>query len=1442
MPAFPMDTLVEYYIEALFDGYATSDEYRYSPTYLPAGIPHGTNTQYFTPPVSGFFSYVVRPYMSNFDVLKLTGTVPNINLEQQSDWVWQGIIDFGINTATNPTLALSGFSRYTGTNYWPTANTWADIYQTRTTIPMFNIMYPGETNALTMAGEHVGQYVFRFDEKKITYILHRCAFQDFNVWYADDQYFTESWSYDEGIKLTTNNFNDWPGTSYIPWPVEDFKSWPVGTNWAPGEVQGSAGWIINQAKIIWHLDNDKGCQLRNDHTTLPYIRPTQLTQTEGVGNFNFEYRCIDTNHYPTLYWAATNWGNTQLRARFRATEVPVNQSGLSFGKCHLSLYQRYNGPNSYYELRVEQTDLNQRQLRLYRKNGPGDPVFLTTLESWGGTIESWHDLDWIVWTAGGGQVSHEVIRDGGVRSYFENGGGLTTQTGAFGIDTTDADIQVDNVRGGWGQLQYFHSWYNPYYTNTVNRQQWRAKYCYINNDYARFRDPTPDDGAFLRSPLLPHGVSRIRFRHKDTGSSLYTYKFKVQWSNTGSDNDGDWTDIRSVGPVSGNWMTLNIWTNIPLNNIYVRVRVDPTSDYGFFLDEMSIRPSYSAPVPAMYENFSDGVADNWTNPGGWWYCTTNATNSTYSRPGYTETPLSFDIQTATYNDRDILSQDYVWKSRTSIVSRTQTRFITVSVPFQESGTNENTRTAYARVKHTGGKGSLVFDNIVFDSWHGKDVVSSNNQWRAWEAWLVDDGSGTNNYLELSQSRSYIENYTAGVQRVRSADQTNGIGVITFHTSRYSADSPPCVYEVQWVTDTNEPIWNVLRTYTNDSHALPSWKYHSVALETNETAYIQIVHTSPDFRARLLIDDFKITGYSARDEFNWVVYNGLVTHSQSNDIWLSGPINPVWTTGRDPIERSAYINHGSGTYADTPELMDKFQAHVQSSKMPRGIGEISFWYKKWENTPSLPATMSIKVAPSYTLPEVQWTEIATITNIVAGEWRYFRELFYDATNRFVRFYAGLAPSNRICIDDLLIMEPLGADLIVSDLVTDPAIPLDGEPVYIQANLGQYLLDVTVTNVELRYVVGTNNWAAWDPGTAINMSMVTNNPMAGTYTWRADTPIPGYAVDTTVQYYLFCEFDGRFADRGGSPKSYKTFVNPSHYEPTDYNELYGGTNSIPYYIVFSCLPGAVWINELNTTDGIGFLTTTYLNEFIELCGPNSVDIANWRIEIINQNAATVAVYQLASNASISNTTAEGYGFWVLGDSGVANTDLIFTNTVPGGAGGADQSMPEPVGGVKLVRSMGAVEYQVCYGEGLGHPPNLLDFEYIGDDPAFNPENMLEWWSGSLQRTGYVDTGTNWLHTNGSHTPGALNTNQYVPPPTGVVIITLTDMRLLGATIELDYTQVGSATPSAPWYSTNLVADSWAELTNYNGPTESSGTYTVTFDLPTNYPVYFYKIVNP
>ncbi len=66
--------------------------------------------------------------------------------------------------------------------------------------------------------------------------------------------------------------------------------------------------------------------------------------------------------------------------------------------------------------------------------------------------------------------------------------------------------------------------------------------------------------------------------------------------------------------------------------------------------------------------------------------------------------------------------------------------------------------------------------------------------------------------------------------------------------------------------------------------------------------------------------------------------------------------------------------------------------------------------------------------------------------------------------------------------------------------------------------------------------------------------------------------------------------------------------------------GATFFSPYFWVYSCLPGEVFLNEFNLRDHGGAIK---LSPFVELCAPVDLDIAGWRVEATGSSTAGTEV---------------------------------------------------------------------------------------------------------------------------------------------------------------------------------------------------------------------------
>jgi hypothetical protein len=330
-----------------------------------------------------------------------------------------------------------------------------------------------------------------------------------------------------------------------------------------------------------------------------------------------------------------------------------------------------------------------------------------------------------------------------------------------------------------------------------------------------------------------------------------------------------------------------------------------------------------------------------------------------------------------------------------------------------------------------------------------------------------------------------------------------------------------------------------------------------------------------------------------------------------------------------------------------------------------------------------------------------------------------------------------------------------------------------------------------------------------------------------TYETTSAIPGQSIDTTVQYYVQAEFDGLFS-HAASPKCHKRFTNPAWYYPVDLNDRFA-TSTVPYYIVFSCYPKEVWINEFNVTNDV-LIMGVPVTQYVELAGVAGSDITRWQLEVFETNMAYAGLYRISTPTVLANES-NGYGFWVLGENTMSEADKYLTNGIP------------VHGGVRLVRSMGAYEHAICFGESDGAKAMTNNpaerFQWVGADG--------DWFIASpvaLEGTGenlYDFSASDWKNDSWVFTPGALNHNQtleknIVPPDVEVIGFWMTS-----SNVWIVCTGSNGWHPT-PWYSTNLLSPGggWSQVTDFDTQ-DGDGVHTQTFDLVGGYTQCFYKVVS-
>jgi hypothetical protein len=256
--------------------------------------------------------------------------------------------------------------------------------------------------------------------------------------------------------------------------------------------------------------------------------------------------------------------------------------------------------------------------------------------------------------------------------------------------------------------------------------------------------------------------------------------------------------------------------------------------------------------------------------------------------------------------------------------------------------------------------------------------------------------------------------------------------------------------------------------------------------------------------------------------------------------------------------------------------------------------------------------------------------------------------------------------------------------------------------------------------------------------------------------------------------------------------------------------------------------VWINEVN----YGYTSSDKTNEFVELCGVDGSDIRSWSIFLANLNTNIYGIYTITNQNAFGNVT-NGYGFWILGDSNVANRSMIFTN-----AESVQKHLYEP-GGIRLTRPCGAYVDSVCYGNGSITTLTNAGYKYIGKETGIflNP-------GSSLYQTGTVGAFT-WVYTTtaGNHnTPGQINESQWFPETitgTNPPIISIVAF-WINTNVWIECTSTNSW-PPYPLYSINLLnTNGWSNVTSTVWSTypalSASNTFTLNFVPPTNSPIFF------
>jgi hypothetical protein len=496
-------------------------------------------------------------------------------------------------------------------------------------------------------------------------------------------------------------------------------------------------------------------------------------------------------------------------------------------------------------------------------------------------------------------------------------------------------------------------------------------------------------------------------------------------------------------------------------------------------------------------------------------------------------------------------------------------------------------------------------------------------------------------------------------------------------------------------------------------------------------------TTPN--AEFKIDNLIVRDYPKKDvNTTWEAYNALITEAQPSRAY-----EPTL-----PGAQTAFLNNHPTNGVAQPRRLDESQPYIQTPKVGTGIGEITFWYRVWDTNSS--AEISLQVAKDEGGPWKPLTNIvvaSTDTNYLF----FSNATLYEPEYTILRIYGSTnAPYNRVCLDNVLMAESVRPSYVIQKVSLLPEQPLVGEGAGLKVDIGYFIMNPTNIRIYASTFIGTNTWGYtnwWS--TAYTKIELTNSPGAPrVFQTPTNVFLPNTAttaVDDVVQFFVW-------GDYGGIDTNHpivlgtNAFVNPTWYFPADLNAVtpyqesglpaLGSLGWSPYYYVYSCPPGSVWVNELRyDPDGLAVNT-----EFIEIVGPAGAALGRWTLQMVgSQNVVIPEKTSVITNGFVLKPATNGWGFLLWGDPAMSiQGGDILTN-------GWSDDLPDMLsdGGVRLIRSNGAWEDRVAWGSSADMA-NTYGYPYAGSGPALSLRNQ-----GSKA--------SDFIWGTGDPTPYASNTDQ-------------------------------------------------------------------------------------
>lgn len=575
----------------------------------------------------------------------------------------------------------------------------------------------------------------------------------------------------------------------------------------------------------------------------------------------------------------------------------------------------------------------------------------------------------------------------------------------------------------------------------------------------------------------------------------------------------------------------------------------------------------------------------------------------------------------------------------------------------------NPETRYARFRHAnGGTNRFRLDEIVLSPYSATPRLETFVAWTlptfdfpgtySRQGWTIQDASISTN----SGSRAALLSPPGAA--VISPAYPEGVGEVVFRASP---------------ADTNQAAYLKLQSSVDGGTNWINQQTFAVTAASNHFTWLYL--TNNPSQIRIVFDLSKNSGDVHLDDIE--VRLPVLYRNQDFNAW---PTKSSYTEGLSTHQgwkvNDCMVDAVSPYDGNSARLSTVFtNAWIQSPYLPDGIGSISFQLAK---TTTINPVIAVEISPN----GHSWSPIATVTSTVSGY--TFHSLFYsDTSNHFVRFRHS-AGNTITPVDNIRIGSPQPRPTVNIFAATDPAAITIGDSPYITADVvTRYGATVVSVTGVYRIASGSFNYVAMTP------------VAFGSYT--SVSPIPAQAAGTQIRVYIQVQYTGI----GAAPGSTGFTTNQA-------------TSATITNFVSSIPKGNVWINEISyyatTLDPGDEWGTFEDHEFIEICGVAGTSISNWTIQLafgadadIAKNGGTNSYASYKFTNTFSNTT-NGFGFFVLGDSGLLKVngdpiDRIFTNYVPAAvapnAASDRNNMHNSRGVIRLLDEYNRPVYIVSYG---------------------------------------------------------------------------------------------------------------------------------------------------